>query len=105
MACMKALNSTLLLDLPFESVEENLVNFIYFHCPLKTEAKLTVAGNSSECKNIITSKFYLQSLREKIMFLQYLQGKPATFAGISLRSVSITGFSLQILQKPPLITP
>ncbi len=34
-------------------------------------------------------------------FLQYLQGKPATSAGISLQSVNITGFSLQILQKPP----
>ena len=38
-------------------------------------------------------------------FLQYLQGKPATSAGISLQSVNITGFSLQILQKKPLNHP
>ena len=40
----------------------------------------------------------------KGVFLQYLQGKPAISAGISVQSVNITGFSLKILQKNPLIT-
>ena len=38
------------------------------------------------------------------VFLQNLQGKPYNNYKISLQSVNITGFSLQILQKTPLIT-
>ena len=64
---------TLLLDLPSESEEENLVNFIQCHCPLNIKAKLPAAGNCSETegKNIDTSEFYPQSLREKTMFILF----------------------------------
>ena len=51
-----------------------------------------------------TANVYRGLQGDQGVFLQYLQGKHYDNYRISLQSVNITGFSLQILQKNPLIT-
>ena len=54
---------------------------------------------------LYTANVYVKLRGDYRGFLQYLQGKPVISAGFSLKSVNIMGFSLQILQKSPVITP
>ena len=46
---------TLLLDLPSESVGENIAHFIQFHCPLTIQANVPTASNFSMKQRVITS--------------------------------------------------
>ena len=48
-------NTLLLLDLPSESERENLVDFIYYHCPLNIKAKLLAADDFSLKQKASTS--------------------------------------------------
>ena len=82
---MKPTLLKLLLDLPSESVGENLAHFIYCHCPLNIKTKLPATGNFSLKQRVSTyihtSEFYPQSLREKTMHIECPQITTVQFGG------------------------
>ena len=58
--------------------------------------------NIIEKPRVYTANVYRGLQGDQGGFLQYLHGKPYDYYRISLQSVNITGFSLQILQQKPL---